>query len=110
MKTHPHQEGTLMRTALPVVIATAALGVLAATAAPAHAEGANVTIDQLQAQGFDVRVTRVGSAPLDECTVTDIGNVQERKRLVNVEGFDDRNAIVPVVVARTVTVSLNCAR
>lgn len=99
-----------MRNALTVVIASAAIGVLAATAAPANAESANLTIDQLEAQGFDVRVNRLGSAPLDECEVTDIGNVQEQKRLVNVEGFNDRNAIVPVVVKRTITVSLDCSR
>lgn len=99
-----------MRIAFSVVIAAAALGVLAGTAAPAHAESANLTIDQLEAQGFDVRVNRLGSAPLDECVVTDIGNAQERKRLVNVEGFGDRNAIVPIVVKRTITVSLDCSR
>lgn len=99
-----------MRIALSVVIASTAIGVLATVPAPAHAESANLTIDQLEAQGFVVRVTRVGSAPLDECEVTDIGNVQEQKRLVNVEGFDDRNAIVPIVVKRTVTVSLDCSR
>lgn len=97
-----------MRIALSVAIASAAIGVLAA--APANAESANLTIDQLEAQGFDVRVNRLGSAPLDECTVTDIGNVQEQKRLVNVEGFNDRNAIVPIVVKRTITVSLDCSR
>lgn len=99
-----------MRIAFSVAIASAVVGVLAATAAPAHAESANLTIDQLEAQGFDVRVNRLGSAPLDECEVTDIGNVQEQKRLVNVEGFNDRNAIVPVVVKRTITVSLDCSR
>ncbi len=40
-----------MRNALSVVIASAAIGVLAATAAPANAESANLTIDQLEAQG-----------------------------------------------------------
>ena len=99
-----------MRIAFSVVIVSAALGVLAAPAAPANAESANLTIDQLEAQGFDVRVNRLGSAPLDECEVTDIGNVQEQKRLVNVDGFNDHNAIVPIVVKRTITVSLDCSR
>ena len=99
-----------MRIAFSVVIVSAALGVLAATAAPANAESANLTIDQLEAQGFDVRVNRLGSAPLDECEVTDIGHVQKQRRLVNVDGFNDRNAIVPIVVKRTITVSLDCSR
>ena len=98
-----------MRTAISTLVVTAAaIGMLPPAAA--HAESADITIEQLEAQGVDVRVNRIGSAPLDECEVTDIGNVQEQKRLVNVEGFDDRNALVPVVVKRTVTVSLDCSR
>ncbi|MGK2932080.1 MAG: hypothetical protein ACSLFD_04840 [Solirubrobacterales bacterium] len=88
----------------------AGFGMLALPAVPAAAESANSTIGQLEAQGFDVRVNRLGSGPLDECEVTDIGNVQEQKRLVNVEGSGDRNSIVPIVVRRTITVSLDCTR
>ena len=93
-----------------IAFTAASFGVLALPAVPAAAESANSTIGLLEAQGFDVRVTRLGSAPLDECEVTDIGNVQEQKRLVNIEGFNDRNSIVPVVVRRTITVSLDCSR
>lgn len=99
-----------MRTALSALIFAVGVGMLTSTPAQAQTGSAAVTIDQLQAQGIDVRVNRLGSAPLDECEVTDIGNVQEQKRLVNVEGFDDRNTLVPIVVKRTVTVSLDCSR
>jgi hypothetical protein len=42
--------------------------------APPHAESAIVTIGQLEASGFDVKVDRVGSAPLDQCQVTSVRN------------------------------------
>ena len=45
-------------------------GALLILAAPASAEPASTTIDGLRAQGLDVRVDRVGNAPLSECTVS----------------------------------------
>jgi hypothetical protein len=85
--------------------ATAAL----ALAAPAQAESAAITIGQLEAQGFDVKIDRLGSAPLNQCEVTDVRNPRERTELVRVGGRGDRD-FIPVVVKRTVTVSLDCSR
>ena len=85
---------------------TAAALTLAATA---HAESAAITIGQLQAQGFDVKIDRLGSAPLDQCEVSGVRNPRERTELVRVGGRDDRD-FIPVVVKRTITVSLNCSR
>ena len=51
--------------------AAAACGAIVAPAAIAAAESAELTIATLEAQGFDVKVNRIGSAPLDECVVTD---------------------------------------
>ena len=100
-----------MRTALSTLIASAAAGVglLVLPAIPAHAESALLTIGQLEAQGFDVRVDRVGSAPLDQCVVTSIRNPQEQTKLVRVDGRG-RDRFIPVVVNRSITVSLNCSR
>lgn len=78
-------------------------------AATANAESALITIGQLEAQGFDVKLDRVGSAPLNQCEVVDVRNPRERTELVRVPGDDDRD-LVPVVVKRTVTVSLDCSR
>lgn len=50
-----------MRIAFPVIIASAAIGVLAGTAAPARATSANLTIDQWTAQRFDVRVNHLAA-------------------------------------------------
>lgn len=81
-----------------------------AAAIPAAADSPAVTIGRLEAEGFDVNVDRIGNAPLDECVVTNIRNPQEHTRLVRVEGRKNRDFFVPIVVRRTVTVSLDCTR
>ncbi len=98
-----------MRTALLFGAAAAtSIGILtapAAFAAPSGGQSAALTIAQLEAQGIDVQLNRFGSAPLDQCLVTDIGNVREQTRLVR-RGDD----LVPVVVRRLVSVTVDCSR
>ena len=54
-------------------LAAAACGAIAAPAGFASAaESAIVTIGTLEAQGFDVKIDRIGSAPLSECVVTHV--------------------------------------
>lgn len=89
--------------------AAMAIGVLAAPDASAAGESAVATIGLLRAQGFDVKIDRVGSAPLDQCVVTNVRNPQERTELVRVGGRENRD-FIPVVVRRTVAVSLDCSR
>lgn len=103
---------TVTRVALlvPAAVAAAAAGVLLTPAVPAMAESAAVTIGSLEAQGFDVKVDRIGSAPLDQCEVTNVRNPREQRSLVRVGDRDDRNDLFPVVVKRTITVSLDCSR
>ena len=99
---------TIVSTAAIALAATA--GVLLAPAVPAlAANSAAVEIGLLEAQGFDVRVDRVGSAPLDQCQVTSVRNPQERTEIVRVDRRGDRDRFVPVVVRRTITVSLDCS-
>ena len=86
-------------------LAAAALGL----ATTAHAESALITIGQLEAQGFNVKLDRVGSAPLNQCEVTNVRNPRDRTELVRVGGRGDRD-FIPVVVERTITVSLDCSR
>lgn len=93
-----------------IAVAAAGFGVLALPAVPAVAQSASVIIGQLEAQGFDVRVDRLGSAPISECEVVDIRNPQEQTQQVRVDGSRDRNRIVDIVVRRTITVSLDCSR
>jgi hypothetical protein len=101
-----------MRTALsiPVAAAAAAIAVLVLPAIPATAaDSAIVTIGQLEAQGFDVKLDRVGSAPLSECVVTSVRNPRERTELIRVNGRGGRDRLIPVVVGRNITVSLDCS-
>jgi hypothetical protein len=88
-------------------------GLAAATltlAATAHAESAAITIGQLEAQGFNVKIDRVASAPLNQCEVTDVRNPHDRTELVRVNGRGGDRDLIPVVVERTITVSLDCSR
>lgn len=85
---------------------------MATSTAVASAESAVVTIGELQAEGFDVTIDRIGSAPLEQCAVTSVRNPQTETRLVRVESIG-RNGkknfdLVPIVVRRTITVSLDC--
>ncbi|MCX2933044.1 hypothetical protein ORI20_22490 [Mycobacterium sp. CVI_P3] len=96
--------------ALTAAGALAALGMLVSLASPAQAESAAVTIGQLEAQGFDVKVDRIGSAPLDQCTVTSVRNPQDQTQFVELDRGRGRDILVPIVVNRTITVSLNCSR
>jgi hypothetical protein len=91
------------------LIGTAFAAAALSLAATAHAESAAITIGQLEAQGFEVKLDRVGSAPLNQCEVTQVRNPRERTELVRVGGRGDRD-FIPVVVKRTITVSLDCSR
>lgn len=86
-------------------LAAAACGAIVAPAAIAAAESAELTIATLEAQGFDVKVNRIGSAPLDECVVTDVRNPREVTKLVR-RGDD----LIEVVDRRTITVTADCSR
>jgi hypothetical protein len=95
----------------PIAVAAGVASALFAPAIPAMAaESAAVTIGLLEAQGFDVRIDRVGSAPLDQCAVTSVRNPQERTRLARVNGRGGRDRLIEVVDSRTITVSLDCSR
>jgi hypothetical protein len=95
---------TIIRATLTTMAAAAAL-TLAPAFPAAAASSAELTIAQLEAQGFDVKVNRIGSAPLDECDVTGVRNGREQKRF---QRFGDD--LIEVVVKRTISVSLDCSR
>jgi S1-C subfamily serine protease len=102
-----------MRATLLTLIGLAATAcglILAPAGLASAADSAVATIGLLEAQGFDVKVDRVGSAPLSDCVVTNVRNPRERTEFVPVLGDRDRHGVVPVVVDRTVTVSLDCSR
>jgi hypothetical protein len=80
-----------------------------AGSASAGSSSAIVTIAKLEAEGFEVNVDRIGSAPLSECEVTSVRNRQEQTRLVRVNRRKGRDDFVEVMANRTITVSLDCS-
>ncbi|BBZ08760.1 hypothetical protein MDOR_29290 [Mycolicibacterium doricum] len=100
-----------MRTKWALATATAAAcGVIAAPAGLASADdSAQETINRLQREGYTVNIDRVGSAPLSECVVT---NIRNPRTVTSFDRFgldDDISVFDPVVVRRSVSVTLNCA-
>jgi hypothetical protein len=94
-----------------VAIAAAAIGLLFMPAGPASAsESAVATIGLLEAEGYDVNVDRVGSAPLSDCIVTNVRNPQEQTRLIRIDRRGERDRFIRVVVNRSITVSLDCSQ
>ncbi|MGV9800303.1 hypothetical protein ACWDTP_19875 [Mycobacterium sp. NPDC003449] len=97
-----------------VGMAAAVCGVIGAPAGLASAEEtAQQVISRLQSEGYTVHIDKVGTAPLDQCTVTSVRNPQKFTQWVPYtgpgRGGDDR-ALVQVVTSQTVSVSLNCQR
>jgi hypothetical protein len=94
-----------------VALAAAAIGLVLAPAgaSSASSDSAIVTIGQLEAEGFDVNVDRIGSAPLSECVVTSVRNPQEQTKLIRVNRRNGRDQFIQVVVNRSITVSLDCS-
>jgi hypothetical protein len=94
-----------------------AAALLAVSPPPASAEQTALeTIGTLEAQGYTVNVDRIGSAPLEQCTVTGIRNPQQVTRWVSVEDDDrgshgkDDTELVEIVVSQSISVSLDCNR
>jgi len=88
----------------------AALGLTApADAAPADPSSVDDTIDQLRAQGLDVIVNRVGTAPMEQCTVSAVRPGQTYSRTDSGSGkpgsWDD---LVTTVTGNTVYVDILC--
>ena len=89
-------------------LASAALG-LAGTASTAPSGPAQVdtTISQLRAQGFQVIVSRVDSAAVDQCTLNAVRPGQTFSRVDSgVPGAQDD--LVTTVTGKTVYVEITC--
>jgi len=102
-----------VRAALTLAAAALATGVIvAAPAGIASADSAQNTINYWEQQSYQVNVDRVGSGPINECVVTSVRNPNTITRLVRVGGINDirPSYLVPVIVSRTVQVSLDCSR
>ena len=78
-----------------------------ALAAPGQSGGASATINQLQAQG-SVQISRVGNAPLDECTVVGVRNLPVVNQPIIINDDDDFN-VFNVPRKPRFAVSLDCS-
>jgi hypothetical protein len=89
-------------------LASAALGLAGtATAAPAGPSPVDATISQLQAQGFQVIVSRVDTAAVDQCTLSAVRPGQTFSRTDSgVPGAADD--LVTTVTNKTVYVDVTC--
>ncbi len=94
-------------------VSAAAVAVIGAPASMASAEEtAQETISRLQSEGYTVTIDKIGTAPLDQCTVTSVRNPQQVAQLVPYVGpvLGGDRLLVPAITSRTVSVSLNCSR
>ena len=89
-------------------LASAALGLTGtATAAPSGPSSVDATVRQLQARGFQVIVSRVDSAAVDQCTLNAVRPGQTFSRTDSgVPGASDD--LVTTVTNRTVYVDVTC--
>ena len=67
------------------------------------------TIKQWQDRGYTVNIDRVGTAPLDKCKITGVRNPLTITRLNREDGTTHAGELVPIVVSKTISISLDCA-
>lgn len=97
-------------------IATAVFAVVMAPAGIASAEETPYeVIGRLESEGYQVNVDRVGSAPINQCVVTNVRNPQTVTELVRVYDGRDKNGdidwdFIEVIKSRSISVTLNCTR
>ncbi|WP_240431332.1 hypothetical protein [Mycobacterium kyogaense] len=104
---------TIRTTVTAGLLASGAMLALAVPSQAAPTSDANAggnavaTINQLKASGADVRVNRIGSAPLDECVVTNVNSISSPPQIIPVNR-DDINVFTTFPQPK-VTVTLNCS-
>ena len=98
---------------LGVVAAAVAAVVSGAAAGLAAADPQNPldVIEQLELAGYTVNIDRVGSAPIQDCTVIGVRNPRQiTVPAVVVDGGGHGDDVVDVVVRQSISLSLDCAR
>jgi hypothetical protein len=79
-----------------------------ATAVAEPSGDAERTVQELESQGYDVHIDRVGTAALSECTVVNVRNPRTITQTI-VTGHDTNRKVETVVRSKSITVSLNCS-
>jgi hypothetical protein len=98
------------------LLAAVGAGVCGAIAAPTGLASAEESpqelINRLQSEGYTVNIDRVGTAPLNQCVVTNVRNPQQVTQWVPYTG-PGRNGdrvLVQVVTSQSISVTLDCSR
>jgi len=103
-----------MRRIAILAAAAAACGVLAGPAGTAWADkSADETISDLQKQGYQVQIDKIGTGPAAKCIVTSVRNPNTITQWVPYVGPGLGNQgtfLVPVVTSQTISVSLDCSQ
>ncbi len=103
-----------MRRTGSLATALAAAGILAGPAGFAWADkSAQDTINDLQKQGYQVQVDKIGTGPMSKCIVTSVRNPQTVTQWVPYvgPGLGNRGTfLVPVITSQTISVSLDCSQ
>ena len=95
-----------------MTVPVAVFGMLGMASGVASAdESAQDTISRLQSDGYTVKIDRIGTAPIDQCTVTGVRHQPAVGQLVPYvgPGLGGDRMLVPSV-SQPVSVSLNCQR
>jgi hypothetical protein len=98
---------------MPVIaagaIAAAALSFAGSATAAPMGPNASETVKNLEAEGFQVIVNKVGNAPLDSCEVSAVRPGQTYERMESdVPGPRGHTGITTTVTGKTVYVDLSC--
>ena len=104
-----------MRRIAMLASAAAACGVLAGPAGSAWADkSAQDTISDLQKQGYQVQIDKIGTGPMSKCVVTSVRNPNTVTQWVPYVGpglgSRDGTFLVPVITSQTISVSLDCSQ
>jgi NADPH:quinone reductase-like Zn-dependent oxidoreductase len=68
---------------------------------------AQKTVQELESQGYDVVIDRVGTAALSDCTVVNVRNPRTITQTI-VTGHNTNRKVETVVRSKSITVSLDC--
>ena len=103
-----------MRRVMMLASVAAVCGVLAGPAGAAWADkSAQDTISELQQQGYQVQIDKIGTGPMSKCIVTSVRSPQTVTQWVPYVGpglGSHGSFLVPVITSQTISVSLDCSQ
>ena len=80
---------------------------LMASAVASDSGDAEQTVQELESQGYDVHIDRVGTAALSDCTVVNVRNPRTITQTI-VTGHNTNRKVETVLRSKSITVSLDC--